>query len=83
MAFGKLRKIIEKIKNFGKRVFGGIKRVFNAVLPIAKKVAPALGTAIGGPGVGMGISTGLEVADQVINQGKLPRPRGSQTWLAS
>jgi hypothetical protein len=82
MAFGKLRKFIDKIKSVGKKVFGGIKRVFNAVLPIAKKVAPMVATAVGGPGAGMATSTGLEVADQVINQGK-PRPRGSSIWLTS
>jgi hypothetical protein len=69
MAFGKLRKIWNKIKSIGKRVYGGIKSVVNHILPIAKTVAPMVATAIGGPGAGAATSTGLAAVDKVFNGG--------------
>jgi hypothetical protein len=46
MAFGKLRKIWEKIKGGAKKAFGWIKE---NVLPIAKVAAPIIGGFVGGP----------------------------------
>jgi hypothetical protein len=68
MAFGKLRKIWEKIKNAGRKAYGFVK---NTVLPIAKKVAPAIATAVGSaygvPQAGAIVQKGLDVADSIFN----------------
>jgi uncharacterized protein (DUF697 family) len=98
MAFGRLRKIWEKITSFGKKVCGGIKGVVQTILPIAQKVAPLIATAVGGPAAGAATSAGLDVADKVFNEGdtaplkqaintklgkRFGSGRGSRTWLDS
>ena len=59
MVFGKLRKIWEKIKGVGRKVWGGLKKV----LPIAKPLATAIATGIGGPGAGLATSTAFQFGE--------------------
>ena len=90
-AFGKFRKLWEKIKGVGKKVWGGIKHIGKAVMPIAKTVAPMVAGAVGGPGAAAAASAGLEVADQVVNNGDWggvkaavkKRGKGAASWLTS
>jgi hypothetical protein len=65
--FGKLGKVFRKIKEAGKKVWGGIKNVAKKVMPIAKKVVPMIAGAYGGPGASAAASGALEVGDQVLN----------------
>jgi hypothetical protein len=67
MAFGKLRKFWEKVKDVGKKVWGGIKKVGQVLMPVAKAVAPAVANAFA-PGSGMAVSAGLGVADDLFNE---------------
>jgi hypothetical protein len=71
MAFGKLRKIWDKIKTAGKKVFGFVK---NKILPIAKVVAPVVATAWGGPGAGLVATKGLDIAGTFMDNA------GSGDW---
>jgi hypothetical protein len=64
MAFGRLRKIWDKIKTAGKKVWGFVK---NKVLPIAKVVAPMIATAFGGPGAGLTTTKVLDTAGGIMD----------------
>jgi hypothetical protein len=60
MAWGKLRKIWEKVKGVGPKVWGGIKNS----LPFIKPVASALANVVA-PGSGLAVSKGIDIAEQV------------------
>jgi hypothetical protein len=63
-AFGKLRKIWEKIKDVGRKVWGGFKKV----LPAIKLAGSAVASGLGGPGAGLAVSKGFDVAEAVGDQ---------------
>jgi hypothetical protein len=67
MAFGKLRKFREKVNDIGKKVWCGIKKVGQVLMPVAKAVAPMVANAFA-PGRGMAVSAGLGVADDLFNE---------------
>jgi hypothetical protein len=77
-----------KLKQFGKNFAKGVKKavqfIGDKILPVVKKVAPMVSTAFGQPGVGMAISKGAEVAENVWGQikgGGKAGKKGSQSWL--
>jgi hypothetical protein len=62
---GKLGKVWEKIKNVGKKVWGGLKKFVNKALPIAKKIAPVIAERYA-PGSGEAVKQGLSIADLAV-----------------
>jgi hypothetical protein len=62
----------DKLKRIGKGFAKGVKKAANfistRILPFAKKVAPVIGTALGGPGVGFAINKGLDTAQGVFDK---------------
>jgi hypothetical protein len=90
MAFGKLRRVLEKIKSFGHKVWGGFKQALGVITksPLIKGVSQAAATALGGPAagaaVGLGFGVGEAIADDkvkfTVRKGRLPtwatRPGG-------
>jgi hypothetical protein len=63
---GRLKKVFEKIKNAGKKVWGGIKGMVRKALPIASKIAPVIAEKFA-PGSGEAVKAGLRVADLAVN----------------
>jgi hypothetical protein len=61
MAFGKPRKIWEKIKGFARKVWGGIKKA----LPLIKGIGGAVATGLGGPGAGLAVSKGFDIGEAI------------------
>jgi hypothetical protein len=81
MAFGKLRKIWEKIKGTARKVWGGIKKVLPFVKPMVSTIANVVA-----PGSGFAINKGIEPAENIGDAlasgdikratGSIPRPPG-------
>jgi hypothetical protein len=68
MSWGAFRKSIDKVKEFGKGVWGRvIKPIFKFVSPLAKAAGTAIGGALGGPaGAAAGSAVGT-VAGEVMD----------------
>jgi hypothetical protein len=60
MAFGKLRKVWEKIKSVGRKVWGGLKKALPFIKPIAGLVANAFA-----PGSGIAVTKGFDIAENI------------------
>jgi hypothetical protein len=60
MAFGKLRKIWEKIKGVGRKVWGGIKKALPFIKPIAGFVSNIVA-----PGSGAAVTTAINTAEGI------------------
>ena len=57
----------KKIGDFFGNIWGGVKKVFNKVAPIAKTVLPFLAPIIpGGPATTAAISTGLNIGEKLL-----------------
>jgi hypothetical protein len=71
MAFGRLQRVFEKIKSFGKKVWGGIKKVVGVVAknPLIKGAAQAAATAYGGPAAGAAVGLGFGVGEALADNG--------------
>jgi hypothetical protein len=71
MSSGKLRRVFEKVKSFGKKVWGGIKKVVGTVAknPLIKSAAQAAATAYGGPAAGAAVGVGFNVGEALANDG--------------
>jgi hypothetical protein len=69
MSWGKLRRVWEKIKDVGKKVWGGIKQGLGFITknPLIKGVAQAAATAIGGPAAGAAVGTAFGVGEALAN----------------
>jgi hypothetical protein len=63
MAFGKLRKIWEKIKGVARKVWGGIKKALPFIKPIVTTVANVVS-----PGSGLIVQKGIETAENIGDQ---------------
>jgi hypothetical protein len=74
MAWGKLRRVWEKIKDAGKKVWGGVKKVVGAITksPLIKGVSQAAATALGGPAAGAAVGTAFGVGEAIANGDKFP-----------
>ena len=75
MAPGFFRKLFGKIKEFGKKVWDGVKKVVPKVIDFGKKVAPVVTPIIDKfiPGSGaaiQGITTGLDAIQPIFKNGK-------------
>ena len=68
----------DKLKSFGSKIVRGIRKgwdfvktkvapVVRKVLPTVQKLAPAIGTAVGRPDVGMAVSKGAGTAAGVMD----------------
>jgi hypothetical protein len=66
MAFGKLRKFWDKVKEVGKKAWGGIRKIGQKLMPVAKLAAPMIANAFA-PGSGVAVSAGLGVAENLFN----------------
>jgi hypothetical protein len=81
MAFGKLRKIWEKIKGAGKKVFGFVK---NKVIPLGKVIAPVVGGIFDGPAGALAggkiANTAENVMGNVEDVWRAPRRSGGLGW---
>jgi hypothetical protein len=75
---GRLRRIWDKIKSTAGKIWRGVKSVVKKALPIAKKIGPMAAAAFGGPGAAIGVSQGLNVAEQLVNGSG---GGSSQSWL--
>jgi hypothetical protein len=63
MAWGRFRKVWEKIKGAAKKVGGFIKKI---IIPIAKVAAPAIGAAVGGAAGAQWGNTIVDAVDKGI-----------------
>jgi hypothetical protein len=66
MSFGKLRKFWNKVKEVGKKAWGGIRMIGQKLMPVAKLAAPMIANAFA-PGSGAAVSAGLGIAENVFN----------------
>jgi hypothetical protein len=77
-----------KLKQFGKNFAKGVKKaaqfIGGKVIPFTKKVAPMIVAAAGQPGIGMAISKGAGIAEEIwgkVKGGGKNEKTGSQSWL--
>jgi hypothetical protein len=87
MAFGRLRRVFEKVKAFGHKVWGGFKQALGVITKssLIKGVSQAAATAIGGPAAGAAMGVGFSVGEAIAD-GKTKftvRKGGLPTWATS
>jgi hypothetical protein len=66
MSFGRLRKFWNKVKEVGKKAWGGIRKIGQALMPVAKVAAPMIANAFA-PGSGAAVAAGLGIAENAFN----------------